>query len=248
MDTIFNCNIPEIEADFLIPSLDKIRKGNLLRVYVKELVINKITEQISIDRNQIEEAKNIFFKENKLFDSERLKQFLLYKGINEKELEYQISLTLKLDKLSNEVNQNQIENHFLKRKDELDLYKYNVIRIDDCDLAHEIYFQLEGKESDFKKLSNQYSLDKEVFPEGIVGPRNLVGTHHQIREKLRNNDVGNLIKPFQIQNWWLIIKLLEEKQAMLDEETTKRIAFELCEIFIQNIVSELIKKNLKHFN
>ena len=241
MEKIFNFTIPEIKDEFLTPSFDQIRKGNLLRIYLKEIVINKITEKIHIQKNQLADAKKTYFKENKLFDSERLKQFLLYKGINEKELEYQISLTLKLDKLSNEVNQNQIENHFLKRKDELDLYKYNVIRIDDCDLAHEIYFQLEGKESDFKKLSNQYSLDKEVFPEGIVGPRNLVGTHHQIREKLRNNDVGNLIKPFQIQNWWLIIKLIELKKAKLDEKTYKLMAVELCEIFIQNKVSELIK-------
>ena len=115
MDKIFNCTIPEIEADFLIPSLDKIRKGNLLRVYVKELVINKITEKISIERNQVEEAKNIFFKENKLIDNNRLNQFLLYKGINEEDLEYQISLPLKLDILSNQVNQIRIENHFLAK-------------------------------------------------------------------------------------------------------------------------------------
>ena len=79
MDKIFNCTMPEIEAEFLNPSLDKIRKGNLLRVYLKELVINKITEQISIERNKVEEAKNIFFKENKLIDNNRLNQFLLYK-------------------------------------------------------------------------------------------------------------------------------------------------------------------------
>ena len=59
MDKIFNFAIPELDADFLIPSFEKIRKGNLLRVYLKELVINKITEQISIERDQLEDAKNI---------------------------------------------------------------------------------------------------------------------------------------------------------------------------------------------
>ena len=246
MDKIFNSTIPEIEVDFLIPSLDKIRKGNLFRVYVKELVINKITEQISIERNQVEEAKNIFFKENKLIDNNRLNQFLLYKGINEEDLEYQISLPLKLEILSNQVDHSRIENHFLKRKDELDLYKYNVIRIDNSDLAHEIYFQLEGKESNFKKLSNQYSLDKEVFPEGIVGPKNLVGAHPKIKEKLRNYDIGNLIKPFQIDKWWLIIKLLDRKQAKLDKKTCKIMALELFDIFVQDKVSELIKNYFKN--
>ena len=234
MDTIFNFTIPEIGADFLTPSFDKIRKGNLLRVYVKELVINKITEQISIERNQVEEAKNIFFKENKLIDNNRLNQFLLYKGINEEDLEYQISLPLKLEILSNQVNQSRIENHFLKRKDELDLYKYNVIRIDNSDLAHEIYFQLEGGESNFFDLSRRYSLDKKIFPDGVVGPKNTVGLHPVIKEKLRTYDNGDLIKPFQIDKWWLIIKLLEKKEAILDQNTSKQMALELCEIFVHD--------------
>lgn len=246
MDKIFNCTIPEIEADFLIPSLDKIRKGNLLRVYLKELVINKITEQIHIERNQIEEAKSNFFKENKLLDNKRLNQFLLYRGINEQDLEYQLSLPLKLEILSNQVNQSKIENHFLKKKDELDLYKYNVIRINNGDLAHEIYFQLEGKESTFKRLSNQYSLDKEIFPESIVGPKNLVGTHPKIKENLRSCDNGELIKPFQINKSWLIIKLLDKKEASLDQNTYKQMALELCEIFVHDKVNELIKKNFRN--
>ena len=62
MEKIFNFAIPEINTDFLNPSIDQIRKGNLLRVYLKELVINKITERIYIERNQIEDAKSNFLK------------------------------------------------------------------------------------------------------------------------------------------------------------------------------------------
>ena len=218
-----------------------------MRIYLKEFVINKITEKISIEKSQLEDAKNTFFKKNKLLDNDRLNKYLLYKGISEKDLDYQISLPLKLEKLSNKVNQTIIENHFLTRKDELDSYKYNVIRTDNSDLAHEIYFQLESKESNFKKLSIQYSLDKNVFPEGIVGPTNLVGTHPEIKEKLRNYDIGTLIKPFQIKNWWLIIKLLESKPAKLDKKTYKLMALELCEIFVQDKVTELIKNNFNNF-
>ena len=144
-----------------------------------------------------------------------MNEFLLFNGINEKDLDYQISLPLKIEKLSKNVLEVKIENHFLKRKDELDLYKYNAIRVKDSDLAHEIYFQLENGESNFFELSRKYSLDKKIFPEGIVGPKNSVGLHPVIREKLRNYDIGNLIKPFQIDNWWLIIKLLEKNRQVL---------------------------------
>ena len=105
---------------------------------------------------------------------------------------------------------------------------------------------MEGNESNFRKLSNQYSLDKEVFPEGVVGPKNLVGAHPQIKEKLRNYDIGNLIKPFQIDKWWLIIKLLDRKQAKLDKKTCKIMALELFDIFVQDKVSEVIKNYFKN--
>ena len=113
-------------------------------------------------------------------------------------------------------------------------------------LAHEIYFQLEGGESNFFDLSRKYSLDKKIFPEGIIGPKNAVGLHPEIREKLRNYDIGNLIKPFQIDNWWLIIKLLKKKQASLDKNISKQMALELCEIFVHDKVNELIKKNFRN--
>jgi len=248
MEKIFDFSINNISSEFLNISFNQIKKGNLLRIYLKEIVLNELTKNINVSQSQFENAREKFYKDKNIFNDNDLNNYLLFNGISQKDLEYQINLPVKIDILSKKVPQNKIEKHFLKVKDALDLYTYNVIRVENSNLAHEIYFQLEGGESNFLILSNKYSLDKKNFPNGVVGPRNLVGMHPLIIEKLRNYDVGTLIKPFQINNWWLIIKLLEEKQAMLDEETTKRIAFELCEIFIQNKVSEILKKNIEHFN
>ncbi len=246
MDKIFKFPIQDFHADISSPSFEQLRKGNLLRIYLKELVVNEITKNISIEKKQLENAKRNFYKEKNIRDSSQLNQFLLFNGINEKDLDYQISLPLKIEKLSKNVIEIKIENHFLKRKDQLDLYKYNAIRVKESDLAHEIYFQLEGGESNFFDLSRKYSLDKKIFPEGIVGPKNSVGLHPVIREKLRNYDIGNLIQPFQIDNWWLIIKLLEKKESSLDQNTSKQMARELCEIFVHDKVNELIKKNFRY--
>ena len=246
MEKIFNFPIQDLHADFSAPSFDQIRKGNLLRIYLKELVLNEVTKNISIEKKQLEEAKRIFYKEKNINDITKLNKFLLFNGINEKDLEYQISLPLKIELLSTYVLENKIENHFLKRKDELNLYKYNAIRVNGSDLAHEIYFQLEGGESNFFDLSTAYSLDKKIFPDGVVGPKNIVGLHPLIKEKLRTYDNGDLIKPFQIDKWWLIIKLLEKKQAILDQNTSKQMALELCEIFVHDKVNDLIKKNFRN--
>ena len=246
MEKIFNFPVQDFYPDVSAPSFDQIRKGNLLRIYLKEFVLNEVTKNISIEKKQLEDEKRIFYKEKNINDTNKLNEFLLFNGINEKDLEYQISLPLKIEILSTYVLENKIETHFLKRKDELNLYKYNAIRVNGSDLAHEIYFQLEGGESNFFDLSRAYSLDKKNFPDGVVGPKNTVGLHPLIKEKLRTYDKGDLIKPFQIDKWWLIIKLLEKKQAILDQNTSKQMALELCEIFVHDKVNDLIKKNFRN--
>ena len=247
MEKIFDFSIKDLSSEFLTFSFDQIKRSNLLRIYLKEFVINEITKDIIVDQSDFDNAKEKFYVEKNLGNKEQLKKYLFFNGINEKDLEHQITLPLKMNILSTKVLPYKIENHFLKRKDQLDLYKYNVIRVENNNLAHEIYFQLEARESTFLTLSNKYSLDKEILPEAIVGPKNLLGMHPLIIEKLRNFEIGTLIKPFQIDKWWLVIKLLEKKQAKLDKNTRKLMALELCEMFVQDNVSELIKKKLKKF-
>ncbi|GIR94507.1 MAG: hypothetical protein CM15mP96_1650 [Gammaproteobacteria bacterium] len=62
MDKIFNFAIQDLDYDFSSPSFDQLRKGNLLRIYIKELVVNEITKNISIEK-QLENAKSNFYKE-----------------------------------------------------------------------------------------------------------------------------------------------------------------------------------------
>ena len=48
-----------------------------------------------------------------------------------------------------------LNNYFLKRKELLDEYTFNIIRVKKSDLAHELYFQLDAGETDFFRLSKK---------------------------------------------------------------------------------------------
>ena len=161
MAKIFDFSINSISSELLNISFNQIKKGNLLRIYLKEFVLNELTKNINVSQSQFENAREKFYKDKNIFNDNDLNNYLLFNGINQKDLEYQITLPVKIDILSKKVPQNNIEKHFLKVKDELDLYTYNVIRVENSNLAHEIYFQLEGGESNFLILSNKYSLDKK---------------------------------------------------------------------------------------
>ena len=100
MDKIFNFAMQDLEADFSSPSFDQLRKGNLLRIYLKELVVNEITKNISIEKKPLENAKSNFYKEKNIRNSSQLNEFLLFNGINEKDLDYQHKLEVKLVNLT----------------------------------------------------------------------------------------------------------------------------------------------------
>ena len=114
----------------------------------------------------------------------------------------------------------KVNSHFLKRKESLDLYTYNIIRLENNDLAYELYFQLDEGESDFARLSSEYSIDKKLFPKGKAGPTSLNGTHPIIVENLRKA-LWRRFEPFKVERWWLIIKLIERNEACLDDKVTK---------------------------
>ena len=103
MEKIFNFPIQDLHADFSAPSFDQIRKGNLLRIYLKEFVINEITKDIIVNQSEFDNAKEKFYVEKNLGNKEQLKKYLFFNGINEKDLEHQISLPLKMNILSTKV-------------------------------------------------------------------------------------------------------------------------------------------------
>ena len=112
----------------------------------------------------------------------------------------------------------------------------------DLDLANELYFQLDSEESDFAQLSKSHSFYSPLYPDGVFGPKNLHDINPIIRNQLFNTSVGNLIAPFQVNNWWLIIKLIEKKNAQLDINTSQMLLNEIFNIFI----SKLVKSSLEY--
>ena len=47
--------------------------------------------------------------------------------------------------------------------------------------------------------------------------------------------------PFQVDEWWIIIKLLEKKQAKLDKETTKILLMEIFDNFVKQLTNNFLE-------
>ena len=234
--------LDEINKD----TLKIIKLGNMLPNLIRNFLIVKITSDISLEQDIYDnEIKKFYFK-NDILNKKDLNNILKTKGISEEELHYQITLPLKVSKYAQQNFENQIESYFLERKDFLDEYTFNIIRLRNKDLSYELYFKIESEESDFIKLSEKYSYYSELYPKGIFGPKNLQGMNPLIVNKLIIASPGELIEPFQVDKWWIILKLINKKEAKLDKSTSNILLIEIFNKFINNLVKNFTNDYLKN--
>ena len=226
--------------------IDLLKKSNLLRPLIKSFLINNLIKDISLSKKEVNDEISNFYDKNSINDNDNLTKYIEFYGITEEDLRHQILLPLKILKFSKNMFQNKVDSYFLKRKESLDKYTYNVLRLDNPDLAYELYFQLQEKESDFAKLSFEHSIDSNIFPNGVAGPTSLSGTHPKIVEILTTLTPGVLTEPFKVERWWLIISLIERNQATLDFQNSKLMLLELFDKYIEEETNLALNEQLNN--
>ena len=225
-------------------TLKIIRISGMLPNFIRNFLIKDIVSGISIEQNVYEtEIKNFYLKNN-IVNKNDLVKILKFKGILEEELHYQITLPLKISKFATQNFQNELKSYFLERKDFLDEYTFNIIRVKNKEIAYELYFRLDSEESDFTYLSERFSYYSELYPKGLFGPKNLQGINPIIKDKLIITSPGELIQPFQVDEWWIILKLIKKKKAKLDKITTNMLLQEIFNKFINNLVNNFTEDYL----
>ena len=119
------------------------------------------------------------------------------------------------------------EARFLDRKNELDQVVYSLLRLENRFLAQELYLQIESGESNFADLAKRYAEGPERNTNGIVGPVSLTQAHPVLVEKLRVTQPGVLLEPFQISDWWLVVRLERYSPATFSDEISDQMCKEL---------------------
>lgn len=157
----------------------------------------------------------------------------------EADLRWQLELPLRVQLAARQKYLDQAEKRFLKRKQALDQVTYSLIRVQDAFLARELYLQVINGESDLDDLAVRYGEGPEKDNRGLVGPKALVQAHPLLRERLRSSRPGELLEPFAIEQWWLLVRLEESRPATF----TDAVATQMCvELFDQSINEETMRR------
>ena len=208
-------------------TLALLRRHNLLKALIKAEILDETVESIELSDEERDEAWSNFITKNKLSDLSLVKTYLKDNCLNEADLRWQLELPTRIGKHSEAQFQHKAEARFLSKKEQLDRVVYSLLRLQDAYLARELYLRIAGGEANFADLAANYSQGPEAKTKGIVGPVPMTQAHPALSERLRVSQPGQLLQPFQIDQWWLVVRLERYEPAQFDDSTKQRMAQEL---------------------
>jgi parvulin-like peptidyl-prolyl isomerase len=230
---IGNFQVPPAE---LVPLL---KRYQLLPEMLRELAIDRAITEVECSPDEQMVALKQFYDRYQLTDENRLEQWLKSHGLERPYLSEIAIRNFKIDKFKQQTWGSKVGSYFLKRKEQLDRAIYSLIRTSDIGIAQEIYFRSIEGEQTFEEIARQYSQGAESKTGGLIGPVELSTPHPAIAQLIMTQPIGQVCRPVQLEQWFVIIRPEQIIPAQLDEPMRQRLIDELFQIWLQE---ELIIK------
>ena len=210
-----------------------LSRHNLLKAWVRAEITATAVQTIAVPEEEGAELWNRYLKEHNIKDDDALGKHLQQIGLSAEDLHWQLELPQRIRKYSQEHFQHKAEARFLARKEELDRVVYSLLRVNDGFLARELYLRIAGSEANFSDLAAEYSQGPEAKTKGIIGPVPMRQAHPALSERLRTSQPGQLLEPFNIEQWWLVARLEALRSSRFDAVTAEQMTTELFQEWVQ---------------
>jgi len=220
-------------------SPDQLRflsRCQVLPTVLRALTADPVLASVSLTDEEQHQAFQAFCNDQKLSSPEQVEAYRQQKLLQPGDLQFVIERPLRLARLCEQQYLPKSEARFLERKTSLDQIVYSLLRVADGGLARELYLRIADQETDFASAAAEYSLGPESKSKGLVGPVPLLQAHPNLAQRLRSNPPGQLIEPFQIEQWWVVVRVESYTPAVLDDNTRMAMAKELFEEWIEGEV------------
>lgn len=230
----------ELPESFLVLLIE----NDTLIHFIKNKIINIICAQLK-DKYDYQELNQNYCNNFNLSNEEALNEHLLKRGMDLNSHKRNLYNSEKIKIIANNEFGNKAESEFLRKKIFLDSYVYSLISVPNSDIAHELYLQIESKEAEFSELAKKYSNEWGSNNLGVMGPTNLSNAHPLLREKILSSNVGELLNPLKIDNWWVVLRVEEKKEAIFDEVMKNKIVLSFFEEWINLLTFQITSRYLK---
>jgi parvulin-like peptidyl-prolyl isomerase len=215
-----------------------LAKYRLVPQLAREMILDTAIAKYKIDDEEQMEAFKRFYQQNQLSTDSDLEQWLQQQQLTREGLAALIGRELRLQKFKADKWSVPVESHFVQRKAQMDQVVFSMIRVKDVDVAEEIYFRLLSEEATFMDLAPRYSDGIEAKTKGISGPVELGKLDPALANALVTAQPGEVIAPFSISSWWVVIQLETIIPVELDDNTRGRLTEELFNIWVNEQVQQ----------
>ena len=189
-------------------------------------------EDVEVEPEEVQQAQSYFAQQQGIDSQEALEAFTSLNLLTIEDLNAQVLQPIRLHKLCQRNFMAKAEARFLERKRDLDRVVYSLLRTKDQGLAREFYLQIASGESNFADLAATYAEGPEKETHGIIGPVPLTQAHPSLVDRLRTAQPGVVLEPFQIQEWWLVVRLQQLIPAVFDQDTADAMSRELFDQWV----------------
>ena len=221
----------------------QLARFQLLLPLLRQQLIAEAVADIELSAEESTRAQQAWGAHHNLRSAEALNAFLRAQAISEADAIWQAQLPLRIQRHCEQHFLHRAEQRFLARKNQLDQVIYSLLRVEDSALARELYLRISEGEADFAELAAQYAKGPEQATRGVVGPVPLTQAHPKLADQLRTSRPGQLLPPFPIENWWLVVRLETLRSASFDQDMQQRMARELFDVWVEEEVVRRIQEH-----
>ena len=199
----------------------------------KEIIIDELIKNIEPPEKELLKIFiNKIIKEIGITDKNHFKNWMKLNNFDEESWHIYIERKWKYREWCKVNFQDELTSDFFEKKKNFDKVIYSLLRVSDEDLANELYIQLNENESLFSELAAKYSEGLEKNNNGLIGPVLISNSNPIIANKLISLNKNEICKPFRIEKHFIIVRLEEYINAILNEEISEILLNEMGENYI----------------
>jgi parvulin-like peptidyl-prolyl isomerase len=218
-----------------------LRRYRLMPQLVQEMLLDEAIAGIECPVDAVQETLRSFYARQGITTEEARQDWLQQQRLSEDHATWLALRAWRIEQFKQATWGKQVESHFLAHKSQLDQVVYSVLRVEQFATAQELYFRIKAGEQDFAAAVREYSQGAEAATGGLVGPMPLGQPHPLVASKLRSAIVGQILPPFQLENWVLLLRLEQVIPAKLDETTRQKLLDNLFQTWLKSVVDQAMQ-------
>ena len=234
----------------MLPILTFMRRNKLLTLFIRKWIREELAKDIKITKKQdkfVIESLNKWFKEsskgkldfsNSSNDDKRQIMDNFY--TNEELMEEYANNEVKALMWAKRRWEDQIPQIYLEEKEKYNTAIINTASVayEDKGIAMEMYFALKEREYTIDKVDMIFGEKVKCTKKGGIFVR-LDEAKLGMRRYIKKGKIGEISKPFRIEDRIVILEVLEYVERELNEEITYKIVKDLLDRFISVGVEEV---------